>query len=153
MKSFDNFQNFDYFVWKNGKNCAFSILRPKISKLEKVIKILFPTDFSKLGKVILGQFLWLYDNFCMSYSKFSTKKCYVFYNIGFPIHFEIQLNFKRSYLETGLIFFDSVKSSWSFKGGRVNLDQKIKNLFFLPWPSPTPLMAVILNDWRPYLWE
>ena len=109
-------------------------MKPKISKLEKVIKILFPTDFSKLGKVILGQFLEFYDNFCMSYSKFLTKKCYVFYNIGFPIYFETQTNFKRSYLETGLIFFDSVKSSWSFKGGRLNLDQKIKNLFFCPDP-------------------
>ena len=96
------------------------------------------TDFSKSGKVIPGQFLWLYDNFCMSYSKFSTKKCYVFYNIGFPIHFEIQPNFKRSYLETGLIFFDSVKSSWSFKGGRVSLDQKINNQYFLPRPPLPP---------------
>ena len=123
---------------KNGKNSKiafFLTLRPKFSKLEEVIKILFPTDFSKFGKVILGQFLGFSDNFCISFSKFSTKKCYVFYNIGFPIHFEIRPNFKRSYLENGLIFFDSVKSSWSFKGGKVNLDQKIKNLFY-PLPPP-----------------
>ena len=127
----------------------FSTLRPKFSKLEKVIKILFPTDFSKLGKVILGQFLWLYDNFCMSYSKFSTKKCYVFFNIGFPIHFEIRPNFKRSYLETGLIFFDSVKSSWSFKGGRVNLDQKIKNLYY----SLTPLPPYALKNDQEFVYQ
>ena len=68
----------------------FSTLRPKFSKLEKVIKILFPTDFSKLGKVILGQFLGLCDNFCMSYSKFSTKEVgstQLFFQINFATPF------------------------------------------------------------------
>ena len=110
----------------------FSTLRPKFSKLEKIIKILFPTDFSKLGKVILGQFLGLSDNFCMSYSKFSTKKCYVFYNIGFPIHFEIRPNFKRSYLETGLIFFASVKKFLVIQRWESKSRSKNQKSIFLP---------------------
>ena len=44
---------------KNSKIVLFSTWRPKISNMEKVIKILFPTVqiFLNYVKVIIGQFL------------------------------------------------------------------------------------------------